>query len=384
MDRAVELLLADDAIARGEPRPPQPLPNWTLLTRVPPPMLKVQAPPSVVDYRPNLRYVRWQGGEGCWGYSLLAVWDIMNDRACPFSPNLSLNLGLFVHRRRDLWEDPPGSGKGVLTSPDGRLHTIDIEAGRGLYDSLGVTTEGTEITNPTGRWTGGWTGEGLDEAPNYRLRGPILQVPPKDFTSAAFIALLASGKPIQIEVPQHVIAFVGYDVGAKTFTFVDTLGDRGHVDGFGTYPFSSIDAGSHAGSKFGRAFVIDPIPPRPVPAARIRVTTPVDGGRRIDVHLWLSIEGSSAPSRQIWPPPDSADPSRRLHYTVRLPPEVIWPPGPGRRVVLDLYHSGAHSEVGGQLEEFTAAFGSHVIECAQLANGPMVFGPRTHARLTIP
>lgn len=195
----------------------------------------------------------------------------------PVLPNLSLNLGLFVHRRRDLWEVPKDSGKGVLQSPDGRYHHIDINAGLGLNQSLGVTTEGTEITNPTGRWTGNWTTEGLDEASNYRLNGPIQQVPAQTFNSSGFMALLATGRPIQIEIPGHVIAIIGYDVPAKTFTFVDTLGDRGHADGFGTYPFASIDAGQHDGDKFGRAFIIDPVPPRPVPAARIRVVTPPEG-----------------------------------------------------------------------------------------------------------
>lgn len=102
------------------------------------------------------------------------------------------------------------------------------------------------------------------------------------------------------------------------------------------------------------------------------------------MNLWLSIEGSPAPKRRIWPPPDTSDPSRTLHYTVRLPGEVIWPPQPGQRVFLDLYHSGEHSEVGGQVEEFKAAFGNHVLDCAQLTSGPVAFGPRTHTRFFIP
>jgi hypothetical protein len=89
-----------------------------------------------------------------------------------------------------------------------------------------------------------WTTEGLDEAGNFRLQGPLQQVPPDKLNSASFVALLANGHPIRIEIPGHVIAIVGYDAAAQTFTFVDTLGDRGHVDGFGTYPFASIDAGS--------------------------------------------------------------------------------------------------------------------------------------------
>src|SRR5512139_457202 len=104
MNRTVDLLLAEAALARGELHPSEPLPDLTGLPPAAPSLLAHRAPPVVVDFRPNLRYVRWQGGEGCWGYSVLSVWDIMNDLACPFSPNLSLNLGLFKHRRRDLWE----------------------------------------------------------------------------------------------------------------------------------------------------------------------------------------------------------------------------------------------------------------------------------------
>jgi hypothetical protein len=204
------------------------------------------------------------------------------------------------------------------------------------------------------------------------------------FNAAGFVGLLANGHPIQIEIPGHVIAIVGYDLAAQSFTFVDTLGDRGHVDGFGAYPFASIDAGAHAGDKFGRAFIIEPIPPRPVPAARIKVVTQEEGGRRTNVNLWLSVEGSPAPARKIWPPADTADPSRTLYYTVRLPSETIWPPQPGRRLVLDLYDSAEFSATGGTLEHFTAAFGGHVLTCAQLSTGPVSFGPREHLRFVIP
>lgn len=384
MQSLTELLLSDLAVARGEGLPPETLPGLADVAEVPQALTSHRALPAVVDYRPNLRYVRWQGGDGCWGYSLLSVWDIINDRTCPYSPNLSLNLGLFIHRRRDLWENPPGSGIGVITSLDGRHHEIDINAGSGINNRLGCTTEGNEITNPTGRWIGSWTPEGLNEAGNYRLRSAIQKVKASEFSSKNFMALLANGRPIQVEIARHVVAIIGYDAGAKIFTFVDSAGDRAHVDGFGSYPFTSIDAGEHAGLKFGRAYVIDPIPPRPVPASRIRVVTPKAGGRRLNLNLWLSVEGSASPKRRIWPPPSSSDPSRILHYTVRLPSELIWPPRAGQRLILDVYDSAEFSETGGELEEFTAAFGKHVMPCPQLAGGPVPFGPRQHKRFTIP
>ena len=73
-----------------------------------------------------------------------------------------------------------------------------------------------------------------------------------------------------------------------------------------------------------------------------------------------------------------------LHYTVPLPRETIWPPQPGQRVVLDVYHSGGNSDVGGHVEAFTATFGEHVLTCGQLAAGPQAVAPRSHRRLTIP
>ncbi|KYK31233.1 MAG: hypothetical protein AYK19_04120 [Theionarchaea archaeon DG-70-1] len=339
----------------------------------------IRAPPSKVDLSKYLHYIRYQGGDGCWGYSLLAVWDIMNEMACPYSPNLSLNLGLFIHRRRDLWEK-----QGGINSPDGRFHSKN-KGHKWLELSFGCTTEGTEPTIPSVRWTGWWTKEGVNEADNYRLKKDIQKI---TVSSQQFINWLAAGHPIQLTIVgkdwAHVIAVVGYDSVKKTFTYVNSSGDRWGKNGFGEFTFSEVDKKKSGLVNMGDAWIIHVIPSRPVPAARIRVTTPEDGGRRMNVNLWLSVEGSPLPKRKIWPAWEWADSSRSLHYTVRLPSEFIWPPSQNNCLVLDLHDSGAFSETGGTLEEFTAAFGGHVMKCSGLSKGPVSFKAHEHKRFYIP
>jgi hypothetical protein len=331
----------------------------------------IKAPPNKVDLSEYLHYIRYQGGDGCWGYSLLAVWDIMNEMVCPYSPSLSLNLGLFIHRRRDLWEK-----QGGINSPDGRFHSKD--KGYNWFElSFGCTTEGTELTNPSIRWTGWWTYEGVNEADNYRLEKDIRKI---TVSSSEFVNWLAAGHPIRAGIPGHLVAIVGYDYSKKTFKYVNSAGDRWGANGFSTFTFKQVDNKNPVTS----ADIINIIPPRPVPAARIKVTTPKDGGRRMNINLWLSVEDSSLPKRKIWPVWEWADSSQNLHYTVRLPSEFIWPPSKNNRLVLDLYDSGAFSDTGGTVEEFTAAFGGHIVKCSELSKGPVSFKVREHKRLYIP
>lgn len=420
-----------------------------------PEVLVQKSPPFEVDLSKDLYYIRCQGGEGCWGYSLLAIWDIMNEMKCPYSPNLSLNPGLFLHRMRHHWER-----QGGIYSPEGRFHkkgnylfninpnlesdleknlisqklkteflihgfplpnnaklVNDIECKWqkrhylewGVYDnkwqylfyirkengklcvykpiikwpeiSFGATTEGTEITNPTIRWTGWWTEEGVNEAENYRLTSDVKKI---TVSSSEFMNRLANNQPIQLVDGGHIIAIVGYTAANKTFKFVNSSGDRYGNNGFSTYTFAEIDNKTGKWGNLYNAYIIDPIPPRPVPAARIKVTTPENGGRRININLWLSAEGSPRPKKKIWPPCDSGDNSRNLHYTVRMPSEFIWPPSPNNRLVLDLYDPGVFSETGGALEEFTVAFGGHIIQCSQLSSGPVNFKVREHKRFYVP
>jgi len=326
--------------------------------------------PVEVDLSKYLHFIRCQGGEGCWGYSLLAVWDIMNEMACPYSPNLSLNLGLFLHRRRDLWEK-----QGGINSPDGHFHKVS--GLKWLEQSFGCTTEGTELTHPSTRWTGSWTGEGVNEAGNYRLASDIKKVA---VSSTEFTKWLANGNPIQLEDGGHVIAIVGYNVAKKNFKFVNSYGDRYGDNGYSSYTFSQIDNKQGIWGNLGNAYMIDIIPPRPVPATRIGFCQT----NRMNVNLWLSVEDSPLPKRKIWPTNDWPDNSQNLHYTVRLPSEFIWPPSKDNRLVLDLYDTGAFSESGGELVEFTAAFGGHVMKCSALLNGPVNFQARQLLRFYIP
>lgn len=328
-------------------------------------------PPNSVDLSPHLRYIRWQGGGGCWGYSLMAMWDIMNDLVCPFTPNLSMSLGLYLMEIRHHWEP-----QGGIMSPDGRFF-VTKNTDRILERTFGTPTEGTEITNPTLRWRGNWTMEGINEAGNYRLSAGLKTIP---VTVGDIQQMLADNHPVQIQVGQHDVTLTGYDNATSKFTFVNSLGDRFGNNGFSTYSYDDIKTKKG----FGPAYVMDPIPPRPVPAARIKVSTPNDGGYRLNVNLWLSAEKSPRQKRKIWPPPDSQDPSRTLHYTVRLPSGFVWPPSPENRLVLDLYDSGEYSETGGQIEEFTVAFGNHIFPCQELTAGPAKFAALEHRRLTIP
>lgn len=356
--------------------------------------IDLAAAPMELDLSECLYYIRWQGGEGCWGYSLLSIWDIMNEIECPYSPNLSLNLGLFLHRRRDLWEyecidrqfniTKKKAPQGIY-SQDGRFHVKkfpDKGEEKWLEQSFGCTTEGTELTNPTGRWTGYWTEEGTNEAYNYRLASDIEEIPISSFD---FIQNLRYGYPIQLGDGGHVVAVVGYNRTNKTFKFVNSYGDRYGSDGFYYYSFSQIDnKKGFFGDTLDRAFIIHPITPKSVPVARIKVTTPKDRGRRLNVNLWLSAENSPLPKRKIWPPCDSGDDSKSLHYTVRLPSEFIWPPSPENRLILDFYNSGAFSETAGTLETFTVAFGEHIFKCTELSNGPVSINALDHRRFSIP
>lgn len=334
-----------------------------------------QAEPDVVDLSSHLRFVRRQGGAGCWGYSTVAVWDIMNDLACPFSPNMSMRLWMMLHRRRELWQQEKG-----IFSPDGRFHKMSNPEW-GFLQSFGNTTEGTEPTyhQYPSRWhDGGWSREGVNEASNYRLQSEPLGIA---ISAQSFVNSLADGKPIRLGFDSHYIAVVGYDKGKKEFKYVNSAGQNWNNGGFGTLTFAEVDnhqtnnmwLGQHA---IFSAEVFDIHPPKPVPAARIHIKHTSRGS----VHLWLGAEDSPHPPLQIWPHGWN-DGSADLHFTVRLPSEFIWPPSAVNRIVLDLYDAGTYSQTGGELVEFTAAFGLHTVGAPQL---PAKFGPGDRLRICMP
>ncbi|MDB4584328.1 hypothetical protein N9164_14340, partial [Draconibacterium sp.] len=327
-----------------------------------------------IDLSDHLHFIRRQGGAGCWGYSMLAIWDIMNEMACPFSPNLSMRLWMMLHRRRELWSN--NNPKGIF-SPDCRYHKM-TNPEWGFLQSFGNTTEGTEPTlhNYPALWPdGGWSKEGINEADNYRLKSS-----PKSIvvSSDSFINCLSGGFPIrlcyeiiytkdgQVKKSGHFIAVVGYDLNKKEFKYVNSVGDKWNNGGMGTFTFSEVDDCQLNNSSLGNhkitsAEIVEIFPPEPVPVARIHIKHT----NRANLHLWLGIEDSPHPKNQIWPHGWN-DNSSNLYFTVRLPGEFIWPPSKSNRIVLEIFDAGTYSQSGGELIELTVAFGLHTFSALQL------------------
>jgi hypothetical protein len=343
--------------------------------------------PAKLDLSKHLRYIRQQGGAGCWGYAWLAVWDIMNEMKSPYSPNLSMRIWMMLHRRRELWEKENG-----IFTPDGRYHTGLQKPESGFFLSFGNTTEGTELTLhefPSLWPDGGWSREGINEASNYRMKSKSKFI---NLSSESLVNALVQGYPIRLEFSwtdpvskksgAHFVAVVGYDTITKKFKYVNSDGDTWGDNGFSTFTFQEID--NHKAVRyyifnFNSAEIIEILPPKPVPVARISFKHTC----RSNVHLWLSAENSPLPKLKIWPQ-GYREKSRNLSFTVRLPSEFIWPPTENNRLVLDLYDSAEFSKSGGQLEEFTVVFGGHVIECPDLLKGPTNFSARDHKHFHIP
>ncbi len=331
-----------------------------------------------VNLAPYLRFVRTQGGDGCWGYALCAVWDILNELSCPNCPNMSMNLQLMLHRRRDLWQKQP-DGSFLYQTPDGRYHKISDEAWV-FHGSFGNSTEGTEPTIPVGRWIGGHTVEGCNEAHNYRIKGKPTNI---GINSQTFRAELDKKNPIRLTAGQHLVAIIGYDETKQVFTYVDSA-NYANRTGFGTLTFSDINqqkAGNIGDIKAAEIWEV--IPPRPVPTAIIRINHKTS---RMNMNLWLSVEGSPQPKRKIWPSWEWPEEDRQeLNFKVRLPAEIIWPPSVSNRVALDLYDSGTAVGGAGEIIELYAAYGAHVVNCIEVQNhGPIAFNTGEHRRLYIP
>lgn len=343
--------------------------------------------PDQVDLSKYLFFIRCQDGMGCWGYSSTAMWDIMNEMSCPYSPTLSMRIPLMIFRWKNIWEP-----KGGLFLPDGRWVASPDDPPGEFERLVGMTTEGTEPTNHHyNEWDleAGWSREGLNEMSNYRWASEWI---PVTISSTSFMNQLAAGHPIRLCILSegwgHFVAVVGYDRPAQTIKIVDSCGDKAHVAGFYALSFQQIDANEADGVRLEHAETFDVVAPRPVPAARIRVMHHDD---RANVHLWLNVENSPLPRRKIWPhggndrwPSGWNDNSRNLEFVVRVPSEFVWPPSESNRLVLELYDAAEYSQTGGSLVTFTAAFGGHVIHCPKLAGGPLPFGPRGYVTVTIP
>ena len=375
--------------------------------------------PDNVDLSRHLRYIQSQpvGGGGCWGYSGLMCWDIMNEMASPFSPNLSCKLWLSLHWRRDLWEGKDGIW--IPPPPKYTYHKVVSEIGPEywLFESFGNITEGTEMAFGVYPYYGpypriDWHLQGLLEAGNYKLRSAPHHV--EEISQDSFIGLLASGYPISISLTNHVVVIVGYDTDSGTFRFVNPWGDKWGNEGFSTFTFEEIDnnkiesVAEFKDQEIDDASTFDIIPPKPVPVARISFHH--DFGRS-NVTLWLSLEdynGRRFIQRRIWFR-NVDDNSKNLSYTVRLPRELIWPPSRENSLVLDLYDIGGFSPIGkvvhsaldygkiddnnnldifkpsgGEITEFAAAFKGEIFNSSELIKGPISFDPNGHLALHIP
>lgn len=258
--------------------------------------------------------------------------------------------------------------------------------------TLGITTEGTEPHVADLRLIGDFTHEGTNEARNYRLAGEPTSV---GISTASFRAELDQHHPIRVETTPsvgqgHVQAILGYEDATQRFKVLDSSGDRAYgADGAYHYlAFADADAKRMPGwGPITAAFTIQVVPPKPVPVAEVWIE---HDASRANVDLWLSAEGSPQPKRKIWPAHETGeplpDPSGTLRYKVPLPREIVWPPSPAGRAVLDLYDSNrtALGPGGGRVRAFRAAFGSHVVDSAALVGGPIAFSAHDHVRVTIP
>jgi len=321
--------------------------------------------PETIDLSKYLHFIRSQTGDGCWAYADAAVWDIMNEMACPYSPNLSVRLHLWLHR------DAPYKKHNGVKADNGHFYKTDnaLEIGKPcFYEAFGNTTEGTERTRAA--WhIPGWTSEGINEAANYRLKSEYIDF---SVSSEEFKLQFAKGNPLRIDSGPHVVALVGYNSKIKEFKYVNSWGDGWGTDGYGTFSFDAVDNGLPAVNdswKIDSAHRFGIIPPKPVPVARIKISHT----NRNNVNMWLYAESSPLLKKKIWPQEWSEHNSaRNLHYTVRLPHEFIWPPNANNRIILEIYDSGEYTRSGGVIEEFTLAFGSHILSYSSLSKGKTV------------
>jgi hypothetical protein len=314
-----------------------------------------------------------------------------------------------------------------------------------LYN-FGCPTEGNELTNSDAvQWP---TDEGNQECSNYRLdkhpqsfaAGYGLNTP--EFQKALDDAFaLYAGNPMAAEIakaiaPQdyshhvkvdlnelkywltlgpvrvgvhgphwgggHFVALVGYDDNERRFKLVNSWGDRWHDpgadDGFGFITYDNLNQEVDS----AQVYKVRP-PAYSVQCAKIQLKSQY----RQDVHLWVGWDvphytGKPA-VRRIWPNGQRQDNSCNLSLIVALPPGFVWPPSPTQRVFLDVYDSGAHSDAGGTIDDFTVGLGGQYYYCGDLVQGtpddnPLggphdhpqhsghakSFKPRQMLRLTVP
>lgn len=379
-----------------------------------------------VDHSMHISYIRHQGAYGCGLNAAAAYWDIIFHMYCwpNFHPNMSVNRLLWGWR----WplmcfpEDQPCGQRSSGKIPG--LWGVEYLALDSYLRDLGCPTEGTEPTNSDAiQWP---ADEGNYECCNYRLdkhpqsfaSGYGLNTPEFQelVKSVGFLAALCAcghnvkvdlnelkywlkGGPVRVGIwGDHFVTLVGYDDNKARLKFINSWGDRWHHSGADDgYGFVSYD---HLNQEIDSAQVYQLQAPKSVPCAKIILKS----GCRQDVHLWLGFEGKPAVKR-IWPTGQRQDNSLNLSIIVTLPRSSTWPPSADNRVFLDVYDTGAHSNAGGTIEEFTVGFCGQYHYCGDIVQGtpnniqvpignqipgaaqwvcPKSFKPREMIRITVP
>ncbi len=322
-----------------------------------------------VDYSPFIPYIREQGGYSCGMQAGAACWDILNEKATSFSPNVSANRMIWLWKIIDIDKQP-------LIAQDCKIYNsvTDYEM------ALGVPTEGSELTNTDAvQWP---TEDGNIESPNFRLAGPPIALP----VEVNEIKKALNQGPVRVSTwrdvcnggtavggADHFVALVGYDDSTRRFKFVNSWGDQWNEGGFGYFGYDSLNKEVEGAEQY------HVVTPKSLAVAHISFTHSC----RQDVFLWLGIEGYPS-AKRIWPTGQLQDVSHNLSFTVTLPRGFVWPPGPDNRLYLDIYDCGRHYESGGQLQAFWAAFCYQVVPSAQLENGPVNFQPHTLTHVFLP
>jgi hypothetical protein len=335
-----------------------------------PPLREVPIPiPDHVDYSPQIPFIRHQGGWGCFMYARAACWDIMNELACPYSPNLSVNrmLWAFTFEVIHKWPIP---GLGGYTYATANQYLM----------SLGCPTESTEFTDSDGvRWP---MPDGDDEAPNFRMKGtggilsPLVSVGGPVSVDVNSLRYHLASHPLWVVVDQnrHFVALVGYNDRLQRFKLLNSIGDQFEDNGFYYIAYADLKKEVQA------ADYCEFVPPKPMPVARIRLTSQ----HRQDVFLWLANEKTTW-TKRVWPNGQRQDDSRNLAITVTLPSRFQWPPTDDFPLHLEVFSTTEHVNAGGEVLEYTVANGANdVMPCKQLANGPVHFDEYQLLKLTIP
>ena len=331
--------------------------------------------PKKIDYTPQIPFIRHQGAWGCHQFAQAACWDIMNELACSYSPNLSVNRLLWAFIQQVIHKQP-------IPGPDGKTYET-IEQ---YMINVGCPTEGTEMTDTDGVRSP--TALGDLEASNFRAKG----------TDGACAPQVAIGEAVSVDVntlrshlvkhplravvfnETHFAALIGYDDTLQRFKFINSVGD-GPLDPF----INDDDRGffyvqySNLANEVQAADYREFLPPQPMPVARISFKSAF----RQDVYLWLANE-STTWSKRIWPNGQRQDNSRNLTITVTLPSSFAWPPSKNFPLNLEVFSTTSHINAGGDIVEFTAANGGDVMPCKQVENGPVHFEPYALTKLTIP